>query len=151
MTDNVEPEVSIRLKVKDNEFEVKGKEKQVNELIEKRFLDILKAFESAIITIKPSISEAEEEPKEDKAKQKKKPDKRGGQRPSFISPAIGKLIDEGWFKQQHRKVDEIVIKLQNSGTPGVTNQNVTASCMRRVRDLNLKTTKDAGVRIFWSE
>lgn len=82
--------------------------------------------------------------------EKKKEDRRGGQRSAVISPAIDKLLESGWFGE-HRKNSDIVQELKNRGTPGVSDDNVNAACMRRVRDGKLETILDEGQRVFWAK
>ena len=76
--------------------------------------------------------------------------KAGGPRSAVIGPKTDELVSEGWFSK-HRKIPEIVTELKNRGVPGVNANNVLTACMRRVRSKKLKTIKDAGERVFWSE
>ncbi|MCL4518988.1 MAG: hypothetical protein M1587_07310 [Thaumarchaeota archaeon] len=141
-------EVSFRLRIGQNEFEVKGQNQAVNSLLDGKLSHLLKAFESAISRADLS-ARASDDAETDNVTEtgKQKSSKRGGARSSRVSLAIDSIIDSGFFKVG-KSTSEIVEYLKNKGVGGVDVTNVNVACMRRARTGKLDTYLENGQRYF---
>jgi hypothetical protein len=74
---------------------------------------------------------------------------RGGLRVNVIAEALDSLIAENWFKSKPSK-DSVLLELQNRKVPGVDKNNVGVALDRRVRSRKLKSIKDNGEWIYWT-
>ena len=97
----------VKVNLQEKTFEIEGSEEFVREMTEK----IQQLIEGT------PVSEPEKEPTKKQDKDEKT-DKRGGTRSSVISPAIDKLIEDGWFSD-FKPIDEVVTELQRLNIPGV--------------------------------
>jgi hypothetical protein len=74
---------------------------------------------------------------------------RGGLRVNVIAEALDCLIAENWFKSKPSK-DSVLLELQNRKVPGVDKNDVGVALDRRVRSRKLKSIKDNGEWIYWT-
>jgi hypothetical protein len=106
--------------------------------VESRYVDALKLLQD-----KPLPTKARSQDIQKKAG-------RGGLRVNVISEALDALIGENWFESK-RSIDSVVLELQNRKVPGVDKQNVRVALNRRVRSRKLKSIKDNGDWVYWTD
>jgi hypothetical protein len=113
---------NVKVKIDKNAgvIEVEGPETFVKEMIEKYSLSILTLEKKPDKPVKTPDSRS-------------KTDGRGGVRSKVISPAIDKLIEEGWLND-FKNEDEIRAELKRLRVPGLTKVNVSMALGRRVPD-----------------
>jgi len=105
----------IKINVKEGTIEVEGSEDFVKTIIEE-YRDIFSNLQKGIKTKPTPVSESKEDKK----------DKRGGPRSRVISPAIDKLIDDGYLKD-FKTIREVMDELKRLSIPGVSDKNVGAA------------------------
>ena len=127
---------SARFRVRSGDFELEYE--GPSDLIECRYVDALKLLQDKPL---PPIARGQDNQKRAS---------RGGLRVSVISEALDGLIGENWFKSK-RSTDSVVLELQNRKVPGVDKQNVRVALNRRVRARKLKSIKDNGDWVYWTD
>jgi len=127
---------SARFRVRSGDFELEYE--GPSDLVESRYADALKLLQD-----KPLPPKVRGQDIQKKAG-------RGGLRVNVISEALDALIGENWFKSK-RSIDSVVLELQNRKVPGVVKQNVRVALNRRVRARKMKSIKDNGEWIYWTD
>jgi hypothetical protein len=127
---------TARFRVRSGDFELEYE--GPSDLVESRYVDALKLLED-----KPPTTKAI-------AQENQKRGGRGGLRVNVISEALDGLIAEGWFKSK-RSIETVVLELQNRKIPGVDKNNVRVALDRRVRSRKLKSIKDNGDWVYWTD
>jgi len=124
----------VKIDKKAGSIEIEGSEQFIKEMLEK--------YEQMFSTDKKEPSEeTPRKPSEIDRKSDSKKDKRGGTRSKVISPAIDKLVDEGWL-DVFKTEDDVLNELKRLTVPGVNKSNVAGALSRRVPD-KLDRIKDA--------
>jgi hypothetical protein len=108
------------------------------DLVESRYSDALRLLQERSFAAK------------DQSGVNQKRSGRGGSRVNVIGEALDSLIGENWFKSKPSK-DSAVLELQNRKVPGVDKNNVGVALDRRVRARKLKSIKDNGEWIYWTD
>jgi hypothetical protein len=108
-----EERASFRIRKGDFEIEYEGKASEVNA----RYKDVMEWVQTEKIAPPPEPKVASE-PKRKRKKKKEitQPKKRGGQRPAVISPAIDKMIEDG-FLDDFKRVSDVAEELRRLTIP----------------------------------
>lgn len=103
---------------------------------------------------KPRIKEGETGKKTGTAEEAKKKDKRGGKRRTLYSPKITELIEEGFFKEGRKSLDEVLEGLVPKNVP-TKGRNARSSILnnlkRRIagKGSTLRGAPEENVWYFW--
>lgn len=120
-----EGKARFRIRKGEIEVEYEGSSNDVNSRYEEAFEWI------KTVAVTPPILEPIEKPKKEKEPEKKKEERRGGPRTGVISPAIDKLIEEGFFND-FKNASEVLDELRRKTVPVSGIRPVIGALNRRV-------------------
>lgn len=115
--------------------------------------DVNKRYREAFEWVKTIVTKRPKKEKEGKEEQKEEVKKKGKRGPAIWSPAIDRLIQEGFFKLPNRRTKKEVVKeLENRALPVKgKSESILVALTRKVRRGNLKGTKGPDGWAFWTE